>query len=347
MLIARLARRARRLFGRTRDRYEDVDLTGWKTAPGFDPQRLRRISVSHPRLDQPDISDLATSSHHQEELVVGMELGGEPRAYPLSVLNGHHVINDQIGDHPVALTFCIKCFSPAVFDPVVDGRTLSFQAFGVYKGTFVMQDDQTGTIWTPMSGEALAGPLAGSRLVAIASQMVPVSSWLDQHPTSTTIHRDHLLGSPALAPGQANLDPGWIQSVSHRDRRLPPRTLVLGVVINDEARAYAVNGLAAPTLHQDELVGVPLALLGVRGALPVVYDRRTPSGVVELGLRGGELVDGGESIWTRTGLAIEGPMTGTQLKMISSRISEWYAWAANYPDTDVVDMGGAGSAQER
>lgn len=337
-MIRKLARRARRLLRGRRNRFEKVDLTGWKIAPGFEPELLKSMSVSHPRLDAPGIRELATSRHHPEELVVGVVMDGEPRAYPLSVLNGHHVINDQIGDYPVVLSFCIKCFSPAVFHPVVDGRTLSFQAFGVYKGTFVMHDDQTGTIWTPMTGEALAGPLAGSRLEPIATEMIPTSRWLERYPTTTTIDRDHLLRSSPPAPGQAILDRQWLETVSHRDHRVPPRTLVLGVVIDGEATAYAVNGLAAPILHQDELADVPVVVLGMRGALPVVYDRRIPTGVVELRLQEGELVDAGGSTWDRNGLAIEGPLTGTQLEMISSRISEWYAWAANYPNTEVVEV---------
>lgn len=341
--IRQLARRARRLLRGRRKRDETVDFTHWKTAPGFEPERLTKMSVPQWSLDGPSTSDLASSPHHPEELVVGVVRVGVPRAYPLSAFNGHHVINDQIAGDPLVLTFCMKCFSPAVFDPLFDGRTLSFRVFGVYKGVFVMQDDQTGTIWTPMTGEALAGPLAGSILDPIPAQLVQTSIWLEQYPRSTTISRRRRASGSVSHRRPATLDqlPGGLFRIpkDDRDGRLPPRTLIVGVAIDGEANAYELAWLE-PTLYQDEVAGVPLVLLGKRGAIPVVYDRRTPTGVVELGVEGGNVVDAAGSIWSRDGLAIEGPNTGTQLEMFSSRISEWYAWAANYPDTDVVKMNG-------
>jgi len=40
------------------------------------------------------------------ELVVGVALGGEARAYPIAILNWHEIVNDRIADVPVAVTWC-------------------------------------------------------------------------------------------------------------------------------------------------------------------------------------------------------------------------------------------------
>ncbi len=58
-------------------------------------------ALSHPRLVfAQEAKDLAPY-----ERVVGVEIGGEARAYPIRVLNGHEVVNDEVRGHPVAITW--------------------------------------------------------------------------------------------------------------------------------------------------------------------------------------------------------------------------------------------------
>ena len=43
------------------------------------------------------------------------------------------------------------------------------------------------------------------------------------------------------------------------------------------------------------------------------------------------------SVWNEHGVAIDGPLTGTSLTRISSgHIAFWFAWAAFYPETEVL-----------
>ena len=46
-----------------------------------------------------------------EDLVVGLFIGGEARAYPVRLLSLHEVVNDQVGDKMIAVTWCPLCYS--------------------------------------------------------------------------------------------------------------------------------------------------------------------------------------------------------------------------------------------
>ncbi len=48
-----------------------------------------------------------------------------------------------------------------------------------------------------------------------------------------------------------------------------------------------------------------------------------------------------ESIWSQPwGMAISGPMKGTQLRMLPVSLEPWGAWRSTHPDTLVVDING-------
>lgn len=49
-------------------------------------------------------------------------------------------------------------------DPRVDGRVHHFSCAGLYKGTAIQTDEETGTLWDHITGRALHGALAGKKL---------------------------------------------------------------------------------------------------------------------------------------------------------------------------------------
>ena len=110
------------------------------------------------------------------ERVLTIENAGEAIAYPFSELRRTPVINDVVGERDVAVFYSGDTLSPfagtaaapkrsvgstGVFDPVADGLSLTFT---VSEGVII--DEQTGSAWTIL-GEALTGPLTGTRLEAI------------------------------------------------------------------------------------------------------------------------------------------------------------------------------------
>ena len=110
------------------------------------------------------------------ERVLTIEIAGEAIAYPFSDLKRTPVINDVVGGRNVAVFYTGGTLSPfagsaaapkrsvgstGVFDPVAGGLSLTFT---VSEGVII--DEQTGSAWSIL-GEALTGPLAGTKLEPI------------------------------------------------------------------------------------------------------------------------------------------------------------------------------------
>ena len=118
------------------------------------------------------------------EPVVVVELDGEtPRAYPIRYLTWHEIVNDRIGDVPVAVTFCPLCNSAITFDTRVGGRELEFGVSGkLRRSDMVMYDRNTESWWQQFLGEAIIGELQGTKLTVLPTWMESWESFSTRHP---------------------------------------------------------------------------------------------------------------------------------------------------------------------
>ena len=61
-----------------------------------------------PAIDNPQFfSDIETAnmSYNDGELVLGVEIDGDARAYSVPLLSSHEIVNDVVGGHPIAITW--------------------------------------------------------------------------------------------------------------------------------------------------------------------------------------------------------------------------------------------------
>ena len=105
--------------------------------------------------------------------VVSVELRGASAAYPFEILEQTRVVNDRLGDEPLAVFWQEGTASALNNATIADGRDVG--AVGVYSRnldglelTFAWDgasfvDEQTNSLWD-LSGRAVAGTLAGSAL---------------------------------------------------------------------------------------------------------------------------------------------------------------------------------------
>ena len=118
-----------------------------------------------------------------KELVVGLELGPAQGAYALRHLRERPVVNDVLGGDAIVVTLESQGGAASLFRRETEGRTLTFEpAPGVANGQPLMRDRETGTTWTTLSGNAVDGALAGSRLEQLPAFVVFWFAWTDFHP---------------------------------------------------------------------------------------------------------------------------------------------------------------------
>ena len=84
-----------------------------------------------PSIDDPKFvgADDATFMS-DKDTVIGLEINGDTRAYPLSILVWHEIVNDKVGEVPVAVTYCPLCYTNQVFERIIDGKEVAFGTSG-------------------------------------------------------------------------------------------------------------------------------------------------------------------------------------------------------------------------
>lgn len=124
--------------------------------------------------------------------VVGIQLGGEARAYPIRYLNYHEIANDSLGGVPIAVTWCPLCGSAVVYDRrppaerlpegADDPGTLEFGVSGkLADDDLVMYDRETGSEWKQSLGEAIAGQLEGASLRVLPATTTTWGQFRESH----------------------------------------------------------------------------------------------------------------------------------------------------------------------
>jgi hypothetical protein len=148
-----------------------------------------------PALTRPEaISPEQATYLRPDDVVVGVELGGEARAYPLRILVWHEAANDVLGGTPIAVTYCPLCNSALVFDRRVAARTLEFGVSGLlYQSNVLLYDRRasggTESLWNQIQMRAVTGPAAkaGHALKLLPSSMTTWSDWRARHPGTTVL----------------------------------------------------------------------------------------------------------------------------------------------------------------
>ncbi len=244
-----------------------------------------------------------------DEPVIGLRINDAARAYPVRLLSLHEIVNDELDNVPIAVTWCPLCYTALVFDRRLQGQELTFGVSGyLYYNNLVMYDHQSNTLWSQVLAQGLRGPKRGQMLEMIPALLSTWGAWKEAHPHTTLLSARQM----GLQAG-AIIDPYAAYYVSgasglggrEADSRLPPKTLVVGVRIGNASRACPVAAVRASGQISDTLGGVPILL---------VYDRQL-----------------------QTVLVYRGHEAQAEQRLPAPLVF-WFAWADLYPDTDLVTL---------
>jgi hypothetical protein len=201
------------------------------------PRRDGIRSVDEPRFAAADdVTWVAPDTQ-----VIGIEIDGEARAYPVHLLEYHQIVNDAFGSRPVVVTYDPLSGTPVVFDARADGRALRFGVSGlIHESNFLLYDRETESLWSQLLGRAITGPLKGVGLRRIRSRQESYAVWRRRHPETRVLERPF---PKRIDYRYSRFEDYWISEtipfpVSHRDERFHPKAGVLGVTAGDRSRAY-------------------------------------------------------------------------------------------------------------
>lgn len=215
-----------------------------------------------PSIDAPKfITVKETTFLADDDLGLLLTIGNDTRFYPFRILNWHEIVNDTLGEKPVAITYCPLCATAIVYDRTVSRGVSEFGVSGfLYQSNLLMYDRLTESLWNQAAGQAVVGPLTGERLKPVRSDVVRFKTVQEQHPnarilsTDTGERRDY--SRDPYAGYERDSDTYF--PVRKTDTRLHAKDIVYGVVVNGTAKAYPLSAFQRTAAFTDDVGGIQI-----------------------------------------------------------------------------------------
>ena len=235
--------------------------------------------------------------------VVSVTVGEITRAYPLSILNHHEIVNDAIGDDYFVVTYCPLCGTAMVFNRKVGNKVRTFGVSGLlYNSDVLMYDRESESLWSQLGIKAIAGPMAGTTLEWRNSAVMKWDAWKERFPMGKVLSTN----TGALRNYQTNPYREYERSsstmfpVPFQRKELKRKDWIFGILIDGKPKAYEAAYFSPGKVLSDTVNGRKITLT----------------------------LDSDSGEFQVTDVA-----TG---EAIPSVMAYWFAWQAFHPDTEVM-----------
>ena len=256
-----------------------------------------------PSLDYPAFIVARNADYlNEEDRILGIEVNGVARAYPIRILNYHEIVNDIVGGEAIVVTYCPLCGSGMAFNAEINNKSFEFGVSGLlYNSDVLLYDRQTGSLWSQILKTSVTGAMSGTRLTAIPLSHTTWQDWYARHPTTD------VLSSETGYRRNYRVDPypGYSRSgklyfpVQEESRLYSRKALVMGLEIDGEFKVYPFAELQKGSgRFTDEFNGT---------RFEVLYDSANETARI--------LAENGNEIPTL--------------------MAFWFAWYAFHPDGDI------------
>jgi hypothetical protein len=275
-------------------------------------------------------------------IVFGVAIEGDVRAYPKRILAWHEMFKDRIAGRELAGVYCTLCGAMILYEATFEGvhHELGTSGF-LYRSNKLMYDHATKSLWSTLEGTPVLGPLAGKSIELKTLHVVTTTwgEWRKRHPGTTVLSletgylRDYSEG--AAYRDYFSTD-RLMFGVPKLDGRLPNKAEVLALRAGakpGEQLAIAADFLAAHRVYHDRLGGRPFVVLTDASGANRVYEAggaRFVSWDGEASVR-----DSAGQAWKVAEDALAGP-SGRMLRRLPAHRAFWFGWYSAYPATRLV-----------
>jgi hypothetical protein len=233
-----------------------------------------------------------------------------------------------------------------VWESEIDGKKLTFHLAAINNQNFIMQDEETGTWWQQVSGEAIQGPLKGKRLALVDHDEVSFAIWKREHTRGRVLRPDERV--------KQRYEPeNWEEEVAkmpvvtptNSDDELPPRALIAGIEVGGKAIAYPQSDMEEQRLILGTVGATPIFIvMGEDNKSVRAFERNLDGRTLEFFVKPDatplQIVDAETgTTWDFSGKAIDGQLLGKQLRKVGVLKDYWFDWKLYHPDTAVYTLG--------
>ncbi|MFT7057872.1 MAG: hypothetical protein ACJASV_000372 [Pseudorhodobacter sp.] len=283
-----------------------------------------------PSLDNPTLVAAADASYMKgDDLIFGVSINGDTRAYPLRIMGWHEMFNETIGGVPVALAYCTLCGSGILFETKVEARVrpLIFGSSGfLYRSNKLMFDRATNSLWNQFTGKPVSGRLVDSGIELKQRPVVITTwdAWRAANPDtkilsletghrrdygSGVVYNDYFASNDLMFPTVVD------------QSQFKQKDYVFGIRSFGGAKAWPLKSFAKRTVINDEMLDKALVLIGDEKTRTV---RAFERGNLTFKTQNGQLQASDGSVWQVTEDALVSQ--GKSLPRVAGHIAYWFAW---------------------
>jgi hypothetical protein len=309
-----------------------------------------------PSIDSPKFQSVKKADEilHDSEFVLGLNINGDIRAYPLQILVWHEIVNDMVGGKPVAVTYCPLCFTNQVFNRTLsDGNVVEFGTSGkLYNSNLVMYDRKSNSLWSQALGEGIVGDYSGLKLEKIPFDIAYWKEWKELYPESKVLSRDTGSVRPYGADpyGDYYTNDLILFPVANDDKRLGLKEIVIGLENKNQFKAYKLPDIEEKKVIND-VIGEDkkIAIVSLEPFMVRVFDRIIENDVndenkkITVDLFYNETnktiidrITGSELNFD--GKFINGLLQDKQIKLLPMDQGFWFEWVAFHPETEIFSI---------
>lgn len=275
------------------------------------------------------------------DIVFGLVINGEARAYPKRILAWHEFFTDDIKEQSIAGVYCTLCGTVIIYDTEFNGVKHNLGTSGfLYRSNKLMYDKATQSLWSTFMGKPVVGPLVsqGIELPTLPVETTTWGEWRGRYPNTQVLSLD--------TGHKRNYDEGEAYKeyyatdnlmfpVPNLDNRLPNKARVFIPRPKNYAAdplAISVKYLTRKKLHQDKIGGQNILIITESSGASRTYainDQQFKS------YKRGRLLDTNGNEWEVSEEALTG-LEGQQLSRLPAHEAFWFAWVNVFPDTRIV-----------
>jgi hypothetical protein len=283
----------------------------------------------------------------EKDVVFGIALNGEARAYPKRILAWHELARDRVGGVELSVVYCTLCGTVIPYGSDAGGVRRTFGTSGLlYRSNKLMFDEETLSLWSSVEGRPVIGSLAGSG-IALSDFPVVTTTWRDwrsAHPQTTVLsletgfERDY---SEGAAYREYFASDRLMFSVPRTDRRLRNKDEVLALLVSPpeggERRplAFAAHHLRKQPLLALSFAGRELLVVTTPDGANRVYETGSHRFARVHPDRRLEDEHGRRFRTEEDALRAEDGQPPV-LPRLPARRAFWFGWYAQFPDTELV-----------
>lgn len=295
-------------------------------------------SVDNPRFIS--VSDVNFMSDN--DLIVGVFYNGVIKGYPHPILDWHEIVNDEIDDRKVALTYCPLTGTAIAWNREVDGRTTTFGVSGkLYNNNLIPYDRETDSYWSQIGLNCVNG-----ERIEMKAEVFPVvemnwKTWKTYFPDSEVMSLE-----TGFSRNYDNYPYGdyrtnnsfFLFPRNPADDRLPSKQRVLGLLNNGNNKAYSIENFQEPNVIYDKVGVDNFIIIGSKEAKFIVaFKDEGLLGDLSFSLEELPIIgtDSNGNQLDISGKVVAGPLAGTQLEQPDAFIGYWFSFGSFYPGIDI------------